>query len=790
MNSEWLSASAFANVALVDAMYNKYLSNPKEVTESWRHLFQQFDSSHATTYDESAHAELRIANLINSYRTYGHLYAHINPLEESPPELPSELQLTTLGFDQRDLHLPFPTLNLLPVKQAPLTTIIKTLETIYCGKIGFEYMGINAPDVEAWLQEQLEQQQHAITIKEKERILEQLNRCELFEKFLHTKYVGQKRFSLEGGETLIPILGAIVEEGADLGIKDFVIGMAHRGRLNVLSNILNKSYETIFSEFEERYLPNTFEGSGDVKYHKGFSSTLTTADGKRVDVTLCPNPSHLEAVNPVVEGMAHALQHQTSNGTETIIPILIHGDAAIAGQGIIYETLQLYDLPGYSTGGTLHIVINNQIGFTTHPEQGRSTHYCTDIARAFRAPVFHVNGEEPESCIYATLLALAIRQRFHCDVFIDLYCYRKYGHNESDEPAYTQPLEYSAIRKKQPIRELYRDALIKQGVVERHVAEALEEKYKQHLQKELDGIKERELAPPSYSSTTFEWSSVDTAVDGATLATLSSEMCRLPDGFNAHKKIAALLEDRRKMILGDDRKPIDWGMGELLAYATLLNKGTPIRLAGQDCGRGTFSHRHALITDQQSGEVDCPLKRLGRCDIFNSPLSEYAALGFEYGYTLGCPEGLTIWEAQFGDFANGGQVIIDQFIVNGEQKWNQTSKLVLLLPHGYEGQGPEHSSARIERFLSLCGDDNLFAIYPTNASTNVPPTPPTSTRSLEKTAGCFHSQRVAAPSPLHQQLRGADERLLPRGDRRPSRRPLGCRNPRLLFRTLLLRPDR
>ena len=713
MKDEWLSASAFANVALVDAMYASYLSNPQEVSHSWRRLFQQFDKRHPGRGSDGAHAELRIARLIHRYRSYGHLHARLNPLLQAAPPLPDVLQLDALGFSSDEWGVAFPTLGLLPVREAPLSDIIERLRGIYCDTVGFEYMGLQSPQLEAWLQEQIEQKPRQLSIEEKRMILQQLNRCELFEKFLHTKYVGQKRFSLEGGETLIPILSAVVKASADSGIDSCIIGMAHRGRLNVLSNILDKSYETIFSEFEERYLPDSFEGSGDVKYHKGFNSTLTTADGRAMHVMLCPNPSHLEAVNPVVEGMARALQDQ---GMATL-PILIHGDAAISGQGIVYETLQLYNLAGYTTGGTLHIIINNQIGFTTQPEEGRSTHYCSDIARTFDAPVFHVNGEDPETCVTATLLALTIRQRFHCDVFINLHCYRKYGHNESDEPAYTQPLEYHTIRSKQPVRECYRDTLIRQGVVERHIAEQLEEEFKEKLNQKLDSIRNAEssASPPPYSCAggAFDYVDVDTRVDIATLARVTEALCTLPKMSIPHKKIATLLEERRSMVISDTPQPLDWGMAELLAYATLLDGGTPVRLAGQDSGRGTFSHRHALITDQESGTVYCPLQQLGRCEIVNSPLSEYAALGFEYGYSLATPNGLTLWEAQFGDFANGAQVIIDQFLVNDEQKWDQSNRLVLLLPHGYEGQGPEHSSARIERFLSLSGNNNIFVAYPT-----------------------------------------------------------------------------
>lgn len=722
-----------ANRELIEQIYADFLADPSHVDASWREFFQQLDSERVAIPQAGPVQEqdLRVYNLINAYRTYGHLLAKVNPIETHSLAEPFELKLETYGFSSEDLQHSFYTYGLLEQPQAPLSQIVETLKSIYCNKIGFEYMGLQRPDIEQWIQKNIERNafKNQLTIDQKRMILQQLNKSELFEVFLHTKYVGQKRFSLEGGETLIPILEAVIEMGVELGGEDFVIGMAHRGRLNVLSNILEKSYSDIFSEFEEGYIPDSFEGTGDVKYHKGFFSEGLSVKGHKVSVSLTPNPSHLESVNPVVEGQVRAKQDLENNADafKKIIPILIHGDAAIAGQGIIYETLQLYRLKGYATGGSIHVVINNQIGFTTLPKDGRSTFYCTDIARTFAAPVFHVNAEDPERCVYVANLAVQMRQKFQCEVFIELNCYRKYGHNETDEPAFTQPFEYQMIRKKHPIREIYRDDLIQQGVVEKKMAEALEEEFKQALQEALKDAKmpQSHLESKKIKSTPPKNGSeglflpVDTAVSEKTLSSLAEKFCSIPEKFSIHPKLKHLLQERRAMAgLEKDVRPIDWGMSEMLAYASLLAEGISIRISGQDSCRGTFSHRHAMWVDQQEEEKTYfPLKHLkegqGRFDLFNSPLSEFAVLGFDYGYSLANPKALVIWEAQFGDFCNGAQVIIDQYIASGEQKWGQKSDLVLFLPHGYEGQGPEHSSGRMERFLSLAAQDNLFVVNPT-----------------------------------------------------------------------------
>lgn len=725
----WLSTHP-ENAALLEEAYSLYLQDPAAVAPSWRQAFSALKDripsvpakGPISPAEASELSGLRIDRLIRAYRAYGHLLATIDPIALVPPEEPEQLKLGFLGFSPRELTQSFPTRGLLGSPYAPLADIIAALKQTYCRTVGVEYLDRQGPDFEEWLQKKIEPSHFkpALTIDQKRMILQQLNKSELLEIFIHTKYTGQKRFSVEGGETLIPMLEAAIETGSSLGIEEFVIGMAHRGRLNVLSNILNKSYSDIFTEFDESYVPNSFEGSGDVKYHKGFFAEVTLPNGKNVRITVAPNPSHLESVNPVVEGMVRAkqrLKHQ--DRLDPVLPILIHGDAAISGQGVVYETMQLYKVPGYETGGTLHIVINNQIGFTATPEESRSTHYCTDIAKTFDAPVFHVNAEDPEACVYVTNLALEIRNRWHCDVFIDLNCYRKYGHNESDEPAFTQPLEYQIIRKKQSIRELFRDQLIHEGIVEKDIAEGLEKEFTQSLHEALQASKEALQNGKSSERKTREspssTKSVATAVSKKLLQDVAERMSVIPEGFTIHPKILHLVQERRKMATGE--KPIDWGMGEMLAYGTLLWEGKDVRLAGEDCRRGTFSHRHATWMDQQKEQSYSSLEHLhknqGRFDVINSPLSENAALGFEYGYSVAHLDALVIWEAQFGDFFNGAQVVFDEYLAAAEQKWGQISNLALLLPHGYEGQGPDHSSGRIERFLQQAGDCNMRIVDPT-----------------------------------------------------------------------------
>ncbi len=716
-------ATGLANLSLLETLYESYQNDPLQVDASWRHFFEGMDFAAAVKgpTGKAESSTLRVVLLIDAYRTYGHLMARVNPMAKEPPPDAPELDLQKLGFKAEEMELLFPTYGFLKEAQAPLKVIVEALKRTYCRTIGVEYMGFAEPATEAWLQERIEPF-FALSFSREERlqILRDLNQAEIFESFIHTKYVGQKRFSLEGAETLIPMLTAILEEGSGAGLKEVVLGMAHRGRLNVLANILGKSHAHIFYEFEEHYVPDFFEGMGDVKYHKGFNGGWKVKGGGEVAVVLAANPSHLESVDPVVEGHVRARQElkKVKASRKEVLPLLIHGDAAVAGQGVVYETMQLCRLNGYSTGGSLHIVINNQIGFTTSPKDTRSTLYCTDIARSFGAPVFHVNAEDPEGCVAVAKLATQMRQLFQCDVFIDLNCYRKYGHNEGDEPTFTQPLEYQLIKEKKSIREIYRDRLIQEGVLDGPQAEQLENAFKANLQSALDAVKagqgadkgDARGAEPAAREDLFQ--PVATAVAPETLISLAEKFCKVPESFHLNPKIQRLLQERLAMVHANSSEAkIDWGMGETLAYATLIAEGKHVRLSGQDSRRGTFSHRHAMWVDQVNQEKYFPLSHLsenqGLFDVFNSSLSEYAVLGFEFGYSLIYPQALLIWEAQFGDFANGAQIIIDQYLATSEQKWGQRSNLALMLPHGYEGQGPEHSSARLERFLQLCGDDNM-----------------------------------------------------------------------------------
>ncbi len=727
-----LGDAMLANPTFIEEQFERFQNNPKELDDSWRDFFTNLESTKSdfknTFTEEKGETSCKGATihaLSEAYRTYGHLKAHLNPLETNMDQDHWQLALKRFGLKESDFHQLFPTQGMLEKNEAPLSEIIAHLENIYCGTVGIEYMGLNNPEMEQWLQSHIEPLgfKNQLTMDQKKMTLQHLNKSELLEVFLHTKYTGQKRFSLEGGETLIPMLAAIIDKGAEEGVTDFYIGMAHRGRLNVLSNILNKSYSLIFSEFDENFIPESFEQSGDVKYHTGFFSDTSSSHGHKVHIFLTPNPSHLEAVGPVIEGQAYAKQKsKVPPSKKSVVPIIIHGDAAVAGQGVVYETLQLQGLKGYGTGGSIHLVINNQIGFTTLPQDSRSTRYCTDIARSFGTPVFHVNAEDPEGCVYAAYLAIEIRQKFQCDVFIDIVCYRKYGHNEGDEPAFTQPSEYAIISKKTSIRELYRDELINQGILEKKISEALESDFKSSLQEELQFIKEAKRPSTEIPNLTYKKSGfahINTGVPLSTLQQIAEIGCKVPEGFNIHPKLTRLLSDRLSMVQGgENSKQIDWGMAEMLAIGSLLWEGIGVRLSGQDSCRGTFSHRHAMWIDQKTETQYYPLQHLkpdqGRFELFNSALSEFAILAFEFGYSISDQNVLVIWEAQFGDFCNGAQVIIDQFISTGEQKWGQQSGLTLLLPHGYEGQGPEHSSARIERFLTLAGQDNLLIV---NAST-------------------------------------------------------------------------
>ncbi len=717
MTKDSFSFINLANLPLIDQLYAAYLQDPGNVDATWRYFFAGWEyalSAAKQTPEGAESPDVRLAHLIDAFRTYGHRLAAFNPIVIDKEANIPELALERFHFTKADLEKHYPTHGLLKEKHAPLKKIIDVLLKTYCRTIGIEYMQLECPPMESWLQERIEPNFEVnLSSKQKLSILDFLDKAELFETFLHKKYVGQKRFSLEGNETLIPMLALMFEKGADLGVTEAVIGMSHRGRLNVLANILGKSYAMIFHEFEAHYSPELIEGTGDVKYHKGFFGEFITSKKQSIDLTLTANPSHLESVDPVVEGISRA--KQDSSTFPEVVPIIIHGDAAISGQGVVYETLQLSDLEGYTTGGTIHIVVNNQIGFTTLPKDGRSTRYCTDIAKSFNAPVFHVNAEDPEGCCYVAHLAMELRQRFGCDVFIDLNGYRKYGHNEGDEPHFTQPLEYQQISKKRPIRQLYCDRLVAEKVFTKQDSQASEARFLSILEKDLSSSKKttEELFPALGEQETSKFP--PTAVPANILSSLIQPLTTVPESFHIHRKIERLLKERREQVEKTDS--IDWAVGEWLAYSTLLTDGYNIRLSGQDVQRGTFSHRQAVWTDQKSGKSYTPFSALseeqGSFNVYNSPLSEYAVLGFDYGYSLFEPKTLVIWEAQFGDFYNGAQIIVDQYLMSAEQKWQQYSHLVLLLPHGYEGQGPEHSSARIERFLQLCADRNVRLANPT-----------------------------------------------------------------------------
>ena len=655
MDESTLESLGFQNLPYVEEKISEWLKR-KEKKDPWDRYFESFEGDKVSSVEEA-------------YRLFGHQWAHQSPIHPKPAQ-PKEIS----EIDER-------------------------LKEIYSGFVGVEFRGIVSSEVEAFLIDRMEKRGFSGTSNSEEKrvLLDRLNRSELFETFLHTRFPGQKRFSLEGAETLIPMLFELVHSGAE----EVVIGMAHRGRLNVLSNILKKSYGEIFAEFKEGYLPK--DPSGDVKYHLGYFCR-----DEKVTIQLLPNPSHLESIYPVLEGFARGREEKGKK----LLPIIIHGDAALAGQGVVYETMQFQNLPGYKVGGTIHLVINNQIGFTTLPEEGRSTPYCTDLAKAFGCPIFHINGDHPEEALTATRLALEVREKFGIDVFLDLVCYRKYGHNEGDEPAFTQPVEYRVIRNRPSVRELYRDQLIQEGYLEKSIAEEGEESFKKSLREALDAPlgseenhrQEKEITPTSLKPLSKQ--ELKETIQRATF---------LPSEFTLHPKIQQLYKQRQEAV--QNEQPLDWGTVEMLTYASLLREGIGVRITGQDVGRGTFSHRQLRLIEQEKGKPYIPLQHLFKgqppFDIYNSPLNEFASVGFEFGYSVASPKSLVIWEAQYGDFANGAQVMFDQYLSSSEVKWGLKSSLILFLPHGFEGQGPEHSSGRLERFLTLAADDNFRVTYPT-----------------------------------------------------------------------------
>ena len=712
------------HTGMIEQMYDKFVQDPQSIEEEWSSFFQGFNFAKEVYSEEDIpqifQKEFKVINLIDAYRKSGHLFTKTNPVRERRKYTPT-LDYKNFGLEEADLDVEFQAGEQVGIGASTLKVIITHLEKVYCQSIGVEYMYIRDPKEIDWIKNRLHKNSNTpkFEANQKKHILHKLNQAVAFENFLHKKFVGQKRFSLEGAESLIPALDALVEHSSGLGVEEFVVGMSHRGRLNVLANIFNKTYKEIFSEFEGKLYEDD-NISGDVKYHLGFTSMQKCSNGNNIKLNLTPNPSHLEAVDPVVEGITRAkLDSKYGGDVNKILPILLHGDAALAGQGVVYEVIQMAQLDGYQTGGTIHIAVNNQVGFTTNYLDARSSTYCTDVAKVTLSPVLHVNGDDVEAVVHALQLAVEYRQKYHKDVFIDLLCYRKYGHNEGDEPRFTQPKLYEVISNHKNPREIYKKKLMNEGVVETGIAKELEQDFQHLLQDRFDEAKEIKKA----KITRFlkeEWSEIKrnfipdfkglntTNVAEDKLKELAKHLYDIPEADKLFKKTRKLLADRKKMVEVTDS--LDWAMGELLAYASLLDEGHDIRLSGQDVERGTFSHRHAILKVEQSEEEVCPLNGISTTanfEAYNSSLSEYGVLGFDYGYSITLPNTLTIWEAQFGDFSNGAQIMLDQFISCAEDKWKVMSGLVMLLPHGYEGQGAEHSSARLERYLQMCAKYNM-----------------------------------------------------------------------------------
>ena len=722
-----------AHTAYFAELYDQYLINPEHVEPSWRAFFQGFEFGIEESKKEKLAfggvevpdnilKEFKVVKLINAYRTRGHLFTKTNPVRDRRTYLPN-LEIQNFDLSNDDLDSVFNAGEIIGVGATTLTNILIHLERIYCNSIGIEYMYIRTPERIQWIQEKLNHNSNSpdFSNNQKKQILKKTIEAVAFEKFLHTKYVGQKRFSLEGGEALIPALDALIEKAANDGVREFIVGMSHRGRLNTLTNIFGKPVEDIFNEFDGKdYEEKAFDG--DVKYHLGWTSNRQTDSGLKVFMNIAPNPSHLEAVGPVVQGIARAKQEKYHpNNIENVLPIIIHGDAAIAGQGVVYEVVQMERLKGYKTGGTIHIVVNNQVGFTTNYLDGRSSTYCTDVAKTNLCPVLHVNSDDVEAVVHAITFALDYRMKFKRDVFIDLLGYRKYGHNEGDEPRFTQPKLYKAISKHSNPMEIYSKKLIEDKIISPDYVSDIEKKYKESLEKKLENSKKDnniEITP----FMDYEWkgfkrvkkdkmlSTFKTNVSVDDLTKVAKTVTSLPENKSFLKKVKKLIGDRYNMFFESDK--LDWAMGEMLAYGTLLKEGYNVRISGQDVERGTFSHRHAILKVEDSEEEVCLLDKIdsnqGDFNIYNSSLSEYGVMGYEYGYSLTSPKTLCIWEAQFGDFSNGAQIMIDQYLSAAEAKWKIQNGLVLLLPHGYEGQGAEHSSGRMERYLQLCSKDNMY----------------------------------------------------------------------------------
>ena len=728
---------SFLNAAHTDyftELYDKYLKYPDTVEPSWRAFFQGFDfglengtvisSTSDIEVPDHLKKEFAVVKLIDAYRSRGHLFTKTNPVRERRTYKP-DLNFQNFGLEEKDLATVFNAGEVMGIGPSTLEKIIIHLKEIYCDSIGIEYMYIRRPEKVEWIQKRLNINNNhpSFTSDQKKHILSKLNEAVSFENFLHSKFVGQKRFSLEGGESLIPAVDAIIDLAAEKGVEEFVMGMAHRGRLNTLINIFGKSARDMFNEFEGKDYSEEMLFDGDVKYHLGWTCERKTDSGKKINLNIAPNPSHLETVGAIVQGITRAKQNDDFSGDSSkVLPIIVHGDAAIAGQGLPYEIVQMAGLKGYKTGGTVHIVVNNQIGFTTNYLDARTSTYCTDVGKVTLCPIFHVNSDDVEAVVHASVFALEYRMRFNQDVFIDLLGYRKYGHNEGDEPRFTQPKLYKAIAKQKNPRDIYSEALLKDGVVDQGYIDKIKIDYKEKLEKayeESSKIKETEITDfmadkwKGYVKANKEVlkNEIKTKVSKSNLESIAKTVSTLPKDKKFLRKIERLIDDRKSMFF--ERDKIDWAMGEMLAYGSILMEGYNVRISGQDVERGTFSHRHAILKSEDSEEEVVLLDNIesesrGTFKVYNSLLSEYGVLGFDYGYAMASPKTLTIWEAQFGDFSNGAQIVIDQYISAAEDKWKLQNGIVLFLPHGYEGQGAEHSSARMERFLQLCGDDNMI----------------------------------------------------------------------------------
>ncbi len=715
-----------ANPAFIDAMYQQYLTDPASVDSDWQLFFKGYELSaqqNGSGGSGLADKEVNVIKLIHAYRTRGHLIADTNPIRQRRVHK-SDLELNYFNLSETDFDTEFNCATDIQLEKTTLKNILDHLRQTYCGSIGAEFMYCSNEKIRQFMYKIMESSANkpVYSAEKKLEILNKLGQAVNFENFLQTKYIGKKRFSLEGLEVLIPALDVAIRQAAQQDVKEFVLGMAHRGRLNVLVNVFQKSYEDVFSEFEENIIFDFLHTGGDVKYHLGKSADVTTPEGFDIHLSLVPNPSHLEAVSPVLQGIVHAKKHERFQGdAKRILPIVLHGDAAISGQGVNYEVANFSKLDGYDNGGTIHIVTNNQVGFTANYKESRSSIYCTDLAKVTDSPVFHVNADDPEAVVHAMTMAIKIRQEFQCDVYVDILGYRRYGHNEGDEPRFTQPIMYNTIPKHKNVYEQYLSHLVGDNTITREESTKTIKEFKQNLQQQLDFAKSNpiEKKPDMFKSSWRGFrlatqadleSSVKTGVKKGSLDKIVKALSTTPDTFNMFSKTKKIIDARNKLYTKD--KKADWGMAELLAFGSLLQEGHPVRVSGQDSQRGTFSHRHAVIKDTQTEDTLVPLNNIqpdqGDFTIYNSLLSEYGVLAFEYGYSIADPNALVIWEAQFGDFANGAQIVMDQFICSSEVKWQRMSGLVMLLPHGYEGQGPEHSSARLERYLQLTAENNMY----------------------------------------------------------------------------------